>query len=96
MECQILTLPRLSSQRNFRHHFSEPEVTRDVAAALGKSAERIRRYGWQQTKAVLATRRELIAAMDLLPSDRLGPWSRRLNVSGCHLQLTRPVATGRR
>jgi hypothetical protein len=57
--------------------FCDDAVTPEVLTALEQSAELIRRLGQQQTEAILAIGRELIAVKELLPFDLLGPWIRK-------------------
>ena len=58
--------------------FSEQAVPQEVASALRQAAERIRRFGEQQNKAILGIGRELAAAKEFLPSHHLlGPWIRK-------------------
>jgi hypothetical protein len=61
----------------FPKPFCDDAVTPEVLTALQQSAELIRRLGQQQTEAILAIGRELIAVKELLPFDQLGPWIRK-------------------
>src|SRR5262252_7992883 len=57
--------------------FRDDAISPEVATALRRCAKRIRRFGEQQTKVILAIGRELIAANGLLPPDQLGSWIRK-------------------
>jgi hypothetical protein len=57
--------------------FCDAAVTPEVLTALQQCAELIRRLGQQQTEAILAISRELIAVKELLPFDQFGPWIRK-------------------
>jgi hypothetical protein len=57
--------------------FCDDAVAPEVLTALQQSAELIRRLGQQQTEAILAIGRELMAVKELLPFDQMGPWIRK-------------------
>jgi hypothetical protein len=77
--------------------FSDQAVPQEVATALRQAAERIRRFGDQQNKTILAIGRELVAVEELLPSHLLGPWIRKEfgmtdETAGAYVAATRKIA----
>jgi hypothetical protein len=77
MEMSDINAPIALIPAQFSTPFCDEAVAPEVATALRQSAERIRRLGEEQTEAILAIRRELIAVKELLPFDQFGPWIRK-------------------
>jgi hypothetical protein len=83
MEMSEINTPSALIPAQFPRPFREDMVTTEVAAVLRGSAELIRGLGQQQTEAILAIGKQLIAVQELLPDGELGPWiSERIRHDG--------------
>jgi hypothetical protein len=97
MEMSDINAPIALIPAQFPTPFCDEAVAPEVATALRQSAERIRRLGEEQTEAILAIRRELIAVKELLPFDQFGPWIRKEfgmtdEAAAAYMAATRQIA----
>jgi hypothetical protein len=97
MEMSEINTPSALIPAQFPRPFREDMVTTEVAAVLRGSAELIRGLGQQQTEAILAIGKQLIAVQELLPDGELGPWIRKEfgmtdEAAAAYMAATRQIA----